>query len=340
MGGLNTLIGQQRPVRLLCDALKSGKLPHALLFTGENGVGKTTAALELAKICNCTEAGVRQYTKTNEIAEPAFSACGKCRFCRKIKNGMHPDIHRIKPSGGYIRIDQIRSLYSSLALKSDAAVTRIVLIEDAHRMNQEAGNALLKILEEPPDSTVFVLTAPDTGDLLPTIVSRCRHIRFNPIPQKELADHLVRQNGLKENHAMIVALLARGSLARALDLADADWITYRNFIVDMLGRLHDLPASYRLAFAEMLASDRGKLEGVFEIMKNWYRDLAVFSRSPEKIYNHDLSLLVKEAAQQMPIDLIIKKSDAVIRAEKAISGNANIRLCLDALVTKLAQNEH
>ncbi len=337
MGGLNTLIGQQRPVRILCNALGNEKLPHALLFTGEDGVGKATAALELARICNCAETDTRQYSKTRENAGPVFSACGKCRSCRKIENGAHQDIHRISPAGGYIRIDQIRSLYGRLALKSGTATTRLILIEDAHRMNQEAGNALLKILEEPPDSTVFILTAPDTGDLLPTIVSRCRHIRFNPIPQKELADYLVSENGLDRDYAMIAALLARGSLARALELADADWISYRNFIVDMLVRLPAMSPSLRHALAEMLAADRDKLEGVFEIMKNWYRDLAVFSGSPQKIYNYDLTSKVEKASGNMPAEQIIKNSDAVIRAEKAAAGNANLRLCLDALLTKLAQ---
>ncbi|MFP4193803.1 MAG: DNA polymerase III subunit delta' [Desulfobacterales bacterium] len=343
MGGFNKLIGQQRPVRMLCNALESEKLPHALLFTGEDGVGKATAALELARICNCRETAFKDYAPGSDGEKKDFAACGNCRSCRKAERGVHPDIYRVKPSGGYIRIDQIRSLYGSLALKSDTAATRVVLIEDAHLMNKEAGNALLKILEEPPESTVFILTAPDAGNLLPTIVSRCRHIRFNPIPQKEMADHLVSNMGLNRDHAMITALLARGSLARAInmaEMAEADWINYRNFIVDMLIRLPGLSSSFRHAFAEIIASDRDKLEGVFEIMKNWYRDLAVFLSSPEKIYNHDIYSRVRTASKQIQADLIIEKADAVVRAENAISGNANPRLCLEALMTRLAQDWH
>ncbi|MCF8110150.1 MAG: DNA polymerase III subunit delta' [Desulfobacteraceae bacterium] len=318
--------------------MRSEKLPHAFLFTGEDGVGKATAALELARICNCHETGFRRHTKIPGNEKPVFSACGKCRSCIKTERGVHPDIHRVSPEGGYIRIDRIRSLYDRLALKSDAASIRTVLIENAQLLNKEAGNALLKILEEPPESTIFVLTAPDAGDLLPTIVSRCRQIHFNPIPQKEMTDYLVSNMDLSRDNAMIVALVARGSLARAIDMAEADWLNYRNFIIDMLVRLPDLPASFRHVFAEIIASDRDKLEGVFEIMKNWYRDLAVFLRSPDKIYNHDLTDRVKAAARQIPADLIIEKADAVVKAENAISGNANHRLCLDALMAKLAQH--
>ncbi len=326
---------------MLCNAMINGRLPHALLFTGEDGVGKATAALELARICNCSRAGTQESTARQERTETSISACGKCRSCRKIDSGVHPDIHVVSPSGTYIRIDQIRGLYSSLVLKSDSAVTRFVLVEDAHLMNQEAGNALLKILEEPPDSTVFVLTAPGTRELLSTVVSRCRHIRFNPIPQKELSEHLVSHYGIDGDRAMILASIARGSLSRAVEMAGADWIAYRNFIVETICQLPELPSAFKYAFAEILAADRDKLEGAFEIMKNWYRDLAVFSCSPQNIYNHDMKQRVRQAAApDIDPDLIIEKADAVLSAERAILRNANPRLALDALMTKLAQNRH
>lgn len=324
---------------MLTNALINLRLPHALLFTGEDGVGKSTAAFELAGICNCTRSGVGGRRGEQDSISPEISACGSCRSCRKIRHGTHPDIHTIKPTGGYTRIEQIRSLCGSLSLKPNAASTRFVLIEDAHLMNTEAGNALLKILEEPPDSTIFVLTAPDTMDILPTIVSRCRHIRFNPIPQKELADYIVSSCGLTRQNAMIVASISGGSLSRAIDRADTNWIDYRNFIVQTLGELPGMPAASRYAFAEMLAADRNKLESVFEIMKNWYRDIAVYPFSPENIYYHDLSEHIKTAALKMPLHLILEKADAVFRAEKAAAGNANLRLTLDAMVTKLSQQE-
>ncbi|MFP4158760.1 MAG: DNA polymerase III subunit delta' [Desulfobacterales bacterium] len=337
MGGFSTLIGQQRPAGMLCNALVNQRLPHALLFTGEHGVGKATAALELARISNCSDLQKQLHARHHEKPGPGIAACGTCRNCRKITGGTHPDVHVIKPSGGYIRIDRIRAIYGSLALKSDEETTRFVLVEDAHLMNREAGNCLLKILEEPPYSTIFVLIAPDTGNLLPTIVSRCRHIRFNPIPQNELADYLVSHQGLEPDHAMVAASLARGSLARALDMGQADWISYRNFIVDLLVELPELPAAFRYAFAEMLAANRDKLEGIFEILKNWYRDLAVFQRSPESIYNQDIRGHVETASLRMPLELIIEKSDAVVRAESALAANANPRLALDAMLAKLAQ---
>ncbi|MBS3808920.1 MAG: DNA polymerase III subunit delta' [Desulfobacterales bacterium] len=335
MTGFKSLIGQQRPARILCNALINGRIPHALLFTGEDGVGKRTAAIELAGICNCSESSVTRPGAGEPEQSPA--ACGKCRSCRKIRSGTHPEVHVIKPSGANIRIDQVRSLYQSIALKPDEASKRFVIIADAHLMNREAGNALLKVLEEPPEATFFILTAPDTQDLLPTIVSRCRHIRFNPIPQKDLEKYLADHCALETDHAMIIASLARGSLARAIEMSSEDWISRRNFIINKLEQLPRQSGAFRHAFAELLAADRDKIETIFEIMKNWYRDLAVFFHSPEKVYNRDLHEQIRSALRQTCLSRILEKADAVSRAEKVLGSNANIRLALDALVDELAE---
>ncbi|MBS3754650.1 MAG: DNA polymerase III subunit delta' [Desulfobacterales bacterium] len=337
MTGLTTLIGQQRPIRMLCNALINDSIPHALLFTGEDGVGKATAAIEIAKVCNCAGISGSRKPQKDTAPEQHFAACGICRYCRRIEHGTHPDFHVIKPAGAYIRIDQIRELCGRLALKPDEASNRFVLIADAHTMNPEAGNALLKILEEPPEATFFVLTAPDTQDLLPTIVSRCRHVRFNPIPQKELAEYLGWRSELDNENAATIASLARGSLSRALDMASEDWMTRRNFIIQRLCRLPQQPPAFRLAFAEMLAAERAKLEVIFEIMKNWYRDLAVFAHFPGHIYNQDLREQIRSACKQESLETILEKSDAIDRAQKALSGNANVRLALDVLVMELAE---
>lgn len=330
MSGFENLIGQQRPVRMLSNALARGRMPQAWLFTGETGVGKKTAAIELAKAANCiNNAGPDGSRKAG--------GCGICRACKKISAGIHPDIHTVTPAGAHIRIDQVRTLCRNLALKSDEASMRFVLIAEAQQMNAEAANALLKILEEPPEATVFVLTAPDTADLLPTIVSRCQHIRFHPVARPDLEKHLVEQYGVEPDHAMIVASLARGSLSRALEMVSEDWLGRRRFVIDQLRQLPAQPHAFRHAFAEMLAADKARLGIVLEIVKNWYRDLAVYSRSPAHVYNRDLSEELGAVSTQMPVDAILEKTDAVAHAEKALAGNANARLVMEALLLKLAQ---
>ena len=164
MPGFESITDQTRPARILAAFLKKGTIPHALLFTGIEGVGKQTAARMFAMACNCLEdgrgqpqvnSGKKGLPDNYKISEP----CGLCRSCRKILSNSHPDVIQIKPSGYNIRISQIRDLCGILSLKPYEAKVRVVIISAAQTMNMAAGNALLKILEEPPDRTILILTA-------------------------------------------------------------------------------------------------------------------------------------------------------------------------------------
>jgi len=118
-----------------------------------------------------------------------------------------------------IKIAQIRSLLGTLAMRSYEAKRRVVIISDAQTMSPEASNALLKALEEPPDQTIIVLIAPQGTDLLPTIVSRCQHIRFNPIRREDLERLLVEKHGMEPMQARVPSMMANGSLSQALKLS-------------------------------------------------------------------------------------------------------------------------
>jgi DNA polymerase-3 subunit delta' len=334
--GLKDLIGQQRPVKLLVNALGKNRIPHALLFTGEKGVGRKTAALELARICNCRDLNAQNSDCSRRSGAIIPRPCGQCRSCKKAAAGAHPAIRTITPSGINIRIDQIRAICGELGLKSDENSRRFIIVDDAHRMNAEASNALLKILEEPPEHTIFVLVAPDTSDLLPTIVSRCQHIRFNPITPGDLEYYLTEKCEKNRQQAMIIASLAGGSLGRALDMTGEDWIAKRNFIIDQLRGLSRQPRGFRYVLAEILAKDKDRFEGIIEIIKNWYRDMAVIECAPEQVYNQDIADQVLAGKSEITMDAILKISDAAAAAQKALKSNANIRLIADRLMEIIA----
>ncbi|RJP92566.1 MAG: DNA polymerase III subunit delta', partial [Desulfobacteraceae bacterium] len=190
--GFAALVDQERPVRLLTAVLSSGHLPHAFLFTGLEGIGKKTAAMAFAMTCNCLEINLfPAQAPTGEIRQHAMIApCGACRSCKKIISGHHPDIIFIQSAGDMIKVDQIRALGDKLTRKPYEASKRVVIISDAHKFNTESGNTLLKTLEEPPEHTLFILIALQASDMLPTIVSRCQQIRFNPIHHESLATYV------------------------------------------------------------------------------------------------------------------------------------------------------
>jgi DNA polymerase III subunit delta' len=324
--GFNDLVDQERPVRLIKAALCTGNIPPAFLFTGQNGTGKKTVALSFAKACNCF--AVRQIIDRNSAKNVP---CGTCRPCQKISAGTHPDIHIVKPIGTIIKVEQIRSLCSRLALKPNEASVRLALIEDAHLMNSEAGNTLLKTLEEPPDSTVFVLTAHQASDLLPTIVSRCRHIHFNPISKHRLASFIIEKYRLDAKESNVIAAMAGGSFTKAAAMAESGWIRKRNWIIEQVEFLSHNSIRYALAFSETLSKNKNWLTEAFYIMKIWYRDIVVAKISPENIVNRDLLEKIQHAASQSPVEKMLSNIDAIELAERNILSSSNARITLDAL---------
>jgi DNA polymerase-3 subunit delta' len=336
----------------LSGFLRKGKIPHALLFTGIEGVGKRTTAMTFAMGCNCGGSSVVSGELSVVSGNPQPTThphpCGSCRSCKKILSGNHPDVSLIEPSGPYIRIAQIRELCHTLGMKPYEAKTRVVVIANAQTMNPEAANALLKVLEEPPERTVLILTAIQTSDLLPTILSRCQHVRFDPIPKEDIESLLIKEEKLQADEASVIAALANGSYSKAFSMSRTNWIKQRNWLINELELLtgqsgRDYPAARGLAFAEKLAKNKNILPELLEVMKTWLRDITVCKifldagrpYDAKKMINSDLANAIQRSCRRIPITSLLSKINAIRTAEKALRSNANVRLTLDLLMMRL-----
>jgi len=202
------LVGQEVAVASLKSALSSESPGHAWLFAGPEGVGRRPAAMAFAAALNCS-------------VTP--SGCGECASCMKVLRGAHPDVHLIVPEGQQILVDQIRGSSSERGVIPEASRSplegrrKVFVLEDAAQLNLSAANALLKVLEEPPDDVVFLLVTADP-DLLPeTVVSRCRRIDFVPLGPHAIRTVLEEHHGIDADRAAWAARLG-GNLARALRL--------------------------------------------------------------------------------------------------------------------------
>ena len=201
--------GHPAALALVTRAVENERPPHAILLAGPRGVGKTTLALDFAAGLLCL------------AAERSARPCRECAACRKVAHGNHPDLHRLAPEGAgqQIRVGQVQSLASELALLPLEGRYRIAIIESAQRLNIDAQNALLKTLEEPPPAVVIVLAADDSAALLPTVVSRCARLRLGPLPVEPIAQ-IIAAAGLADSaRAATIARLAGGRPGVALALA-------------------------------------------------------------------------------------------------------------------------
>jgi DNA polymerase-3 subunit delta' len=330
--GFESIIEQDLPVRILTTFLQYGTIPHALLFTGIEGVGKESTALEFAMACNCAGGDSNPTRPATDIP------CGNCKSCRKIEAGNHPDIIRLKPSGPFIKINQIRSLCQTLAMKPYEARRRLVIITEAQAMNPAAGNALLKMLEEPPPRTILILVATHTSDLLPTIVSRCQQIRFKPISSRRLESVLVERHGLDPGDAMIITTMAGGSISRALHMHRNHWVNRRNWLIQEMDALTSGPVNRLLAFSERLSKNKDSLQDSLEVMKSWLRDLVVGQMNPERVINKDLVLEIQQVSLKMSVPALLDKIDTIQETQNRIHTGTNLRLTMEAMVLKLAKD--
>lgn len=226
-------------------------------------------------------------------------------------------------------------------MKPYEADYRVVVISDAHRMNDEAGNALLKILEEPPDRTILILTATASTDLLPTVVSRCRHVRFHPIPVPSLTRELIRTRGIDPEKARTLAVMAGGSLSKADELSRTNWINRREWLfsgcdVVLPSAGDDFPVRI-FAAVSMLCSDKDLAVDALEMVKTVYRDVLVYKYQPDHILNPDATKRIAGAAGVMDEKAVAAAIGAIDRAQDRIRANANVRLTLEALFLTLAK---
>ncbi|MFZ3269417.1 MAG: DNA polymerase III subunit delta', partial [Mycobacterium sp.] len=189
------------------DSTHTAAMTHAWLITGPPGSGRSIAALCFAAALQCTSAGV--------------PGCGECRSCTTTMAGTHADVRRVIPEGLSIGVDDMRAIVQIASRRPSTGRWQIVLIEDADRLTEGAANALLKVVEEPPPSTVFLLCAPsvDPEDIAITLRSRCRHIALVTPPPAAIAEVLVDSDGLPADTASWAASVSGGHVGRARRLA-------------------------------------------------------------------------------------------------------------------------
>lgn len=321
-----TTIGQERPTRFLTQMLKKKTIPTALLFTGVDGIGRQKTAVALGMALNC-------------FNPEGVSACGGCASCRKVISGSHPDIISIKPEGVFIKINQVRDISRQLKFAPLEGGWRIVIINDAQAMNLEASNAILKILEEPPKRTIFILTATQTTDLLPTIVSRCQQVAFRPIPQERVTELLIKDRGLDRQTARTLAISTNGSLGKALSVDVEKWKAWRSSLIEQVAALSGETIQPLFAFAEALAGAKDRLADALDMMLMWFRDVLIFKVTPDRIINVDFEAKIRLASQRESVISLLKKVEAVHSAQEAISRNANARLTVEVMLLRLRSRD-
>lgn len=264
----DVVVGQDRAVHALTQALKSDRLAHGLLFAGPAGVGKETTARALARGLLCE-------LRDTPAAVVPFG-CGACRACRRVDNNAHPDVNVVmseaeavarglaEPEGKArpspdIKVDAIRAFAQTLQKRPYEGKNRVALVVDAHRMNTQAQNALLKGLEEPAPSTVLILLVPNVRAVLPTIASRCLRLTFAPLAPAALEKILVKK-GVAD--AAVRARAGASSVVEAVSNEDVVDEPTQRLLSALLLRQQNQDLQERLDAAAALGRDRAEVDAL------------------------------------------------------------------------------
>jgi DNA polymerase III subunit delta' len=339
------LTGNARVKAVLKRMLVSDRLPGALLFAGEEGIGKKRFALEVARALNCRS------PKDHE-------ACGVCSSCKRIGKlnypqredadewsqiiwTDHPDVGLVVAPKRVLRVEQMRQIEKEANYRPFEGKARIFLIDEADKLNDASANALLKVLEEPPKTSYLILITARPAMLLPTILSRCQMIRFSPLTPDEIETYLTRNNLVDTKTARLRARAAGGSIGRALS---GDLVTFTSQRKAMLKVVNALVVSddraQLLRSAEQLneAQYKEEFEERLDVLETLIRDAWMLSLGVEstQLVNEDLSAELAEISKKLDSS---RAADWILQIEdlrEQLIVNVNRKVTTDALFLVMA----
>jgi DNA polymerase-3 subunit delta' len=328
--GFDTILGHERALEVLTRLLEGGRMPHAMLFHGPQGVGKATIARLLARALMCREHG-----------------CAECEDCRLFDAGNHPDFVHVqlelrKDSKEYrkqIVIDQVRLLSSLVGLAPRKGARRLILIDPADRMTLGAQNALLKTLEEPPPHTLLILIAARPQVLVSTVRSRCFSLGFGPLRAADLA-HLLETRGYDAREALARAALAEGRPGRAMEL-DLEALNERR--ESLLDGLEHLASRRNIGMLQSLGAavagkDEPALQANLELLSGLLRDAArAASGDDSEILVHaDLADRLARLGQTLGVERAAELVASVDRLRDQLRFNLNRTLVAESVLAAVA----
>jgi len=322
------MVGHDHAIHTLRRALISQRVRHAYLFTGPEHIGKTLLARRFAQTLLCTGG-------PDPLVAPP-QPCQTCLSCRKVLHDNHPDIHYIRrpKDRQFILIDQVRAIQSDSARKTLEGRRNIFIIEGMHEMNAQAANCLLKTLEEPEPDVVLLLTAPDPGLLLPTILSRVQPVPMHLLTTAQIRQALQERWQASDEDAALISALAAGRMGWAVKaIEDDEMLNERQTRLETLSRVPSLNRVQRFDIAQKWSAEGDKIRGMLELWLLWWRDLIFAANNcPELVVNVDMrDRLQKQAAKIAPTESL-RVIRTILRTLEALDQNVNARMALEVLM--------
>ena len=321
---LNEIIGQKQIKSHLQSALEQKSISHAYLFCGDAGSGRHTISQAFARALLC------------ENPTEDYDACGRCKSCLQAASANHPDIHVITHEKFNIHVDEIREqLNSDIQIKPYSSPYKVYIIPDANRMNEQAQNALLKTLEEPPAYAVIILLSDNESALLPTIISRCITLQMKPVSQKEIANYLTQKLQMEPDVAEIAAGFCQGNIGQALRFAQSEnFQIMKEQVLKLLKQIDDISLASVMEIIHAFSKDKGNFYDYLDLMLLWYRDILMYKATKDTnllLYRDEYTTISSQASKRSyeELERII---EAINKVKIRLDANVNFELAIELML--------
>lgn len=324
MAYFKDIIGQVQIREHLQTTIQQKNISHAYLFTGDAGSGKHTMSAAFVKALLC------------ESPTADGDSCGRCKSCLQAESKNHPDIHYVSHEKFNIRVDEIREqLNNDVQIKPYGSPYKVYIISDAQRMNEQAQNALLKTLEEPPSYAVIILLCDNAASLLPTITSRCITLQMKPVSKEEIADYLMTKMQMESDRAQIAAGFCQGNIGQAIRFASSeDFQQMKTQVLNLLKHIDEMSLPAITEIIHNFSRDKGNFYDYLDLMLLWYRDILMYKATKDTnilLYHEEYSLIKNQASKRSYED-IERIIQAIDKVKIRLDANVNFDLAIELLL--------
>jgi DNA polymerase-3 subunit delta' len=327
MGDFLRIIGHEGIIRHLQNAIKAEKISHAYILNGEEGMGKKTLALAFAKTLQCKEKG--------------RNPCNLCKSCIQTDSGNQPDIMWITHEKVSIGVDDIRTqINADIQVKPYQSPYKIYIMDSAEKMTENAQNALLKTIEEPPEYGIILLLACGTSQLLPTILSRCVVLDLKPIDRQVIKEHLMSKLKIPDYKAEIAAGFSGGNVGKSIKYSSSeDFESKKENIFHILRYIDEMELHEIIAGIKTISENKASVFDYIDLMTLWFRDLLMLkaTNDPNLLLFKDEYETIRKQTKTRSYDVIENILNSMEEAKNKLKANVNFDITIELMLLSIKE---
>lgn len=330
MQDLHQIIGHESIMEHLQNAIQAKKISHAYLFQGEEGMGKKLIASVFAKTLQCEEGGI----------EP----CNHCISCMQMDSGNHPDIIWVTHEKASIGVDDIRlQVNGDIMVKPYNSRYKIYIIDEAEKLTEQAQNALLKTIEEPPEYAVIILLANNINSILSTILSRCVQLNLKPVDKNIIKEFLMIKYKIPDYAASVAADFSGGNVGKAIKYASSEeFMRIKDNVLHLLKYIDDMEVYEVIAGLKTFSEGKAVINDYIDLMVLWYRDVLMFKATADPnllLYKEELSFIRKQS-NKISYEGLEKIISAMEKAKVRLKANVNFDIAIELMLLTIKENSN